>query len=81
VGEIEEAELRKLPAPGEEFVPLLYGGDPGLMETGQVLRVELPTRVLESFGIPVQEELRTQRVRADLLVGEDGIARAIRFVH
>jgi hypothetical protein len=81
VGEIEEAELRKLPAPGEEFVPLLYGGDPGLMETGQVLRVELPTRVLESFGIPVQEELRTRRVRADLLVGEDGIARAIRFVH
>ena len=79
-GGSDRTELRQ-PAMAEGFVPLFYGGDPGLLETGQVLRVELPTGVLESFGIPVHEELRARRVRADLLVGEDGTARAIRFVH
>jgi hypothetical protein len=35
---------------------------------------------MRSFGLPVSEERALDRVQADVLMGEDGIARAIRFV-
>lgn len=54
-----------------QFVPL---------ESGQVLRVELSTSTLISMGLPITAEDVSQPVLADLLVGQDGLARAIRFV-
>lgn len=50
------------------------------MERGQVVRVALPRSVLGSFGLPVNPDRTMVPVKADLLVGEDGMARAIRFV-
>lgn len=62
------------------FVPLFNGGDPQLLEAGQVWRVEMPRGALQSVGMPVVEESRTGRIQVDILLGEDGIARAIRLV-
>ena len=61
------------------FFPLLYGDDLSGMEAGRVVRVRLPGTALASFGVPVSEERRTERVEAEVLLGEDGLARAIRF--
>jgi hypothetical protein len=63
-----------------EFVPLFYGGDPQLIESAQVWRVEMPRAALQSVGLPVVEESLSSRIQVDVRLGEDGIARAIRLV-
>jgi len=50
------------------------------MDRGQLIRVRVPATSMRNFGLPVREERMFDRIRADVLVGEDGIARAIRFV-
>lgn len=67
------------PQASSDFVPLFYG-DPSLMEAGQVWRVQMPRSALQSVGMPVVEESRSGPIQVDILLGEDGIARAIRFV-
>lgn len=63
-----------------DFFPL--AGAMTLMQTdsGHIVRVELPRSALASFGLQVNAERSTERVKADVLFGDDGIARAIRFV-
>src|SRR5215510_13966011 len=51
-----------------------------LADGGQLVRVELPRSALMRFGLPVNADRASERVKADVLVGSDGIARAIRFV-
>jgi len=51
-----------------------------LADGGQLVRVELPRSALMRFGLPVSTDQASERVKADVLVGSDGIARAIRFV-
>jgi hypothetical protein len=63
-----------------DFFPLAYGGDQTPMESGEVIRVQMPRSALIAFGLPVNVERADVPVKADLLVGEDGLARAIRFV-
>ena len=62
------------------FFPLQYGGDPRLLGNGALVRVKLPRAVLDSFGIPVEADRRMERIQADVLLGGDGQAHAIRFV-
>jgi hypothetical protein len=45
-----------------------------------MVRVELPRSALVSFGLPMNVERADERIKADVLVGDDGVARAIRFV-
>lgn len=63
-----------------EFIPLLQAGQYAQAEEGHLVRVELPRSALASFGLPVNAEAAGGRVKADVLMGEDGVARAIRFV-
>ena len=49
-------------------------------DRGQLLRVELPAGVMRSVGLPVHEDHLEDLVQADVLVGEEGLPRAIRFV-
>lgn len=71
-------------APGDEiateFIPLMNREALAQMDGGQVMRVELPRSALMSFGLPMDMERATERIKADVLVGNDGLARAIRFV-
>ena len=50
------------------------------LDEATMIRVELPRSALELAGLPVDEDRRNQRVRADLILGMDGLARAIRFI-
>jgi hypothetical protein len=40
----------------------------------------LPRSALASLGLPMNVERANERVKADVLLGHDGLARAIRFV-
>ena len=78
--EAKKAVHRK-PQPREavtEFFPLMDDAMP--FERGELLRVSLPASALRSVGLPVSEDRLTDTVQADVLVGEEGLARAIRFV-
>ena len=64
-----------------DFVSLGYGSTPlDLQDGGQLVRVELPRSALARFGLPMNMDRADERVKADVLVGADGLARAIRFV-
>lgn len=63
-----------------EFLPLTYDSNLSQLDDVQVVRVELPRSALQSFGLPVNAERVGERVKADVLLGHDGVARAIRFV-
>lgn len=63
-----------------DFLPLSYGSDLTQLEGGQVVRVELPRAALQSLGLPMNVERAGERVKADVLIGSDGVARAIRFI-
>ncbi len=63
-----------------DFMPVGYASPLSLQDGGQVMRVELPRSALAGFGLPVNMDRVNERVKADVLVGTDGQARAIRFV-
>jgi hypothetical protein len=49
-------------------------------ESGQIVRMEIPLTSLPTYGIEILPDARDRQVEADLLVGQDGQARAIRLV-
>ena len=63
-----------------EFFPLMEGIDLDSLEAVQSVRVELPASALVDLGLPASPEAPTRPVKADVLLGLDGMARAIRFV-
>lgn len=73
------------PAPREvvsEFVALAENEFLPTPRQAQVLRVSVPRATLTSLGFPVvgEDAVREDRVTADVLMDEDGVARAVRFV-
>jgi hypothetical protein len=63
-----------------EFVPLQAGDALGDVESVQLVRVQLSPSTLAALGWTVGDEAAVRHVSADLVVGQDGVARAIRFV-
>ncbi len=61
-----------------EFFPLMDPAPP--FERGQMLRVQLPAAAMRTVGLPVRDDHLTDPIQADVLVGEEGMPRAIRFV-
>ena len=60
------------------FYPLLDVQPP--FERGELVRVVVPAGTMRTVGLPVSEDHLTDLVQADVLVGQEGLARAIRFV-
>jgi len=63
-----------------DFLPVTYGGLANLADGGRMIRVQLPRSAMSSFGLPVNMDRANEWVKADVLVGVDGLAHAIRFV-
>ncbi|HEV8203737.1 MAG TPA: hypothetical protein VGP98_05850 [Pyrinomonadaceae bacterium] len=63
-----------------DFIPLSYMNAASLQDGGQIVRVQLPRSALANFGFPVNMDRYNEKVKADVLFGVDGTARAIRFV-
>ena len=77
---------RKADAPVSTIQPAGFVEIPGTaylppMESGAIIRVALPVTELPSYGIQIVPDILTNAVEADLLVGQDGLARAIRLVN
>ena len=63
-----------------EFMSLGYMSSMNLQDGAQLVRVELPRSAMVSLGLPVNMDRYSERVKADVLLGADGLAHAIRFV-
>ena len=74
---------RARPAPAEVATGFVaVPGAPPIQpdEPAQVIRVRLPRSSLPVFGFPAPDDRWGARVQADVIVGEEGMARAVRFV-
>jgi hypothetical protein len=63
-----------------DYIPLTYLADATALDSGTVLRVELPPSALVTMGLPMNIERTDSLVKADLIIGDDGVARAVRFL-
>lgn len=63
-----------------DYIPLTYLADATAIESGIVVRVELSPSALIAMGLPASIERTDSRVKADVVLGDDGVARAVRFV-
>ena len=50
------------------------------LESGLIVRGEATASALITLGLPITAENINRPVQVDLLLGQDGLARAIRFV-
>ena len=64
-----------------EFIPLQVAADPTALEASQVVRIQLPLSEVLEAGLPIDGRFRGTTVEAEVLLGRDGLARAIRFLH
>ena len=62
-----------------EFIPLTYVAD-SAATSGHLIRIEVTPAMLASLGFPLPSASNKEWVKADLMLGDDGLARAIRFV-
>ncbi len=70
-----------LPKPTEEtktdFIALSYAAN---SESGQIVRVKVPSSMMVSLGLATNVEKESELVSAEVIIGDDGLARAIRFI-
>jgi len=50
------------------------------LDSATIVRVRLPISSLRLMGVPVNEDGAGESVQADVLLGQDGLARGVRFV-
>lgn len=50
------------------------------VDSATVVRVQLPLSSLRLMGVPVNQEHADEHIQADVLLGQDGLARGVRFV-
>ncbi|MCA1608863.1 MAG: hypothetical protein LC730_05315, partial [Acidobacteria bacterium] len=63
-----------------EFYPLAAFDSQTAMNESRIVRVDLPRSSLLSLGVNIPLESEMATVKTDLLLGPDGVARAIRLV-
>ncbi len=69
------------PQPPSDFVMVPGAATLPAMESGSLMRVEVPVAELPALGLMPPQSNRTGSVRADLIVGQDGLTRAARLVN
>ena len=60
-----------------EFISLSYLPTP---ESGQVVRVKVPRAMMVSLGVSNNVSKNAEMVNAEVILGDDGTSRAIRFI-
>jgi hypothetical protein len=65
-------------APGFVALPYSQSGVP--LEDAVIIRVQMRPSELSSMGVAVPAAASTAKFKADILVGQDGVARAVRLV-
>ena len=62
------------------FYPLAEADDLPPVETTLVVRVQLPVSSLQLMGFSMGEDAGAEPVQAEVLLGQDGLARAVRLI-
>jgi hypothetical protein len=62
------------------FYPLPDADDLPPLESATIVRVQLPMSSLRLMGLPVSDDRAAESIQADMLLGQDGLARGVRFV-
>jgi hypothetical protein len=75
---VPDATVQTTESDEESFLPLVEGDPLAGLDAVQVVRVRLPGSVLARLGGPATAS--DEPVDAQVILGQDGIARAIRFV-
>lgn len=60
-----------------DFIALSYAST---SDSGQIIRVRVPSSMMVSLGVATDVEKESELVSAEVIVGDDGLARAIRFI-
>jgi len=63
------------------FIPLPNGEGVDANESFNLVRVEVPRSAMMTVGIPVSADQAWEPVEADVVLGSDGLARAVRFLN
>jgi hypothetical protein len=63
-----------------DFLPLTFTADSTSQVRGHLVRVTVPRSALVAMGLPMNAQRASELVRADVFIGDDGLARSIRFV-
>ncbi|CAN5341223.1 hypothetical protein BH10ACI2_BH10ACI2_10670 [soil metagenome] len=61
-----------------DFIALSYARNP---DSGQIVRVKVPSSMMVTLGLVATVEKPSSLVDAEVLVGDDGLSHAIRFIH
>jgi len=64
----------------DDFVAVPYSTPIGPNERAELVRVNVPVLALAQWGLQVSAFDPGQRVNADVVIGEDGLARAVRLI-
>lgn len=64
-----------------EFIPLPNAEQVGENDDVNVVRMEVPRSAMLAVGLPVGSGRESELVEADVMLGSDGLARAVRFVN
>ncbi|HZF39376.1 MAG TPA: hypothetical protein VE715_11155 [Blastocatellia bacterium] len=64
-----------------QFFPVMQGGELIPLDGGRIVRVRMPRSNLIPLGIPFNQERVNETIKADVLLSNDGLARAIRLVY
>jgi len=64
-----------------EFFPLTFVAKSGSTEFVQTVRIEISRSMLLSMGLPVNIDRGEGPIKADIIIGEDGVARAVRIIN
>ena len=65
---------------GTEFMSVAQGDGWTPLDGGRLVRVRLPHSAMGVFGLPFDPGRAPERVQADVVLSDDGLLRAIRFV-
>lgn len=60
-----------------DFIKLSYSS---ATDSGQIVRVKVPSSMMVSLGVTTESEQQSKFVNAEVVIGDDGMAQAIRFI-
>jgi hypothetical protein len=64
-----------------ELFPLTFVAKSGSTEFVRTVRIEISRSTLLSMGLPVNIDRGEGPIKADIIIGEDGVARAVRIIN
>ena len=74
---IVDTQVAKTAEIRTDFIALSYARNP---DSGQIVRVKVPSSMMVTLGLVANVEKPSNLVDAEVLVGDDGLTRAIRFI-